>query len=404
VSASLRALTPVFAQVGVESFGGPAAQIARMHQLLVEEHRLIDEDEFRHALGFCTLLPGPEAMQLVTWVGWRLHGVPGGLVAGGLFVLPGALLMAGIAAVVVASGDSRWFLGISWGLRAVVLAVIAEALVRLSKRAGGTPAHRALSLAGFVALFAFGVPFPVVIAAGGAVGAGWLASGSAVAAGPRPPVSDSFRTATTWLAVWWLPLFALRALDSPVPWDLALFFSQAAVVTFGGAYAVLAWVAQHVVVDRGWLSSGEMLDGLALAETTPGPLVLVLEYVGFVAAQRHGGFGFPWGGLIGAAVAVWATFAPCFLWIFTFAPWISWVRSSPRLAGALQGIGAVVVGVVANLGAFLAVHTWWPSSGLDLPAVALSSLATAAVLRHAPILAVLGCGAMLGLVRVYLLS
>jgi chromate transporter len=350
----------VWAKIGVTSFGGPAGQIALMHRVLVEERRFIAEDRFLHALNFCMLLPGPEAMQLATYVGWRLHGTAGGLAAGLLFVLPGACVVLALSVAYAFYGQVPIVEAVFVGIKAAVLVIVIEALVRVARRALRGPYDVAIAAAAFAAIFFLAVPFPLIIAGAALIGLLLALDTPAAEAPPPPPVplSQTLKTAALWLAIWIGPLLLMAAIFGPahVTTDIALFFSKLAVVTFGGAYSVLAYMAQQAVETYGWLSAGEMLDGLGLAETTPGPLILVTEFVGFLAGFRHGGEPKLAFGLLGAAVTLWATFAPCFLWIFTFAPYVERLSTSPRLAGALAGVTAAVVGVILNLSLWFALH------------------------------------------------
>lgn len=347
----------VWAQIGVTSFGGPAGQIALMHRVLVEEKAWLDERTFLVALNFCTLLPGPEAMQLATYCGWRLHGLKGGLAAGLLFILPGALVILALSMLYAAFGSVPLVAAIFTGIKAAVLAIVLEALIRIARRSLKGRAEWTLAAASFVALFFFQVPFPLVIMAAAIFGF-WRSlepSEAAPAAQLHVDGLKTLRTIVLWLTIWLAPLglLALWLGGDDVLVKLAWFFSKMAVVTFGGAYAVLAYVAQDAVNVYGWLKPGEMLDGLGLAETTPGPLILVTEFVGYVAGQRSGGVGL---GIAGAVVTLWATFVPSFLFIFAGAPYIEWLKSAPRLQSALRAITAAVVGVVFNLSLWFALH------------------------------------------------
>jgi chromate transporter len=351
----------LWGKLGVLSFGGPAGQIALMHRFLVDERRWIGEKSFLHALNFCMLLPGPEAMQLATYVGWRLHGTPGGLAAGLLFVLPGAVVVLALSIAYALYGQVPLVEAAFLGVKAAVLVIVVEALLRVARRALRGPYDIAIAAAAFAAIFFFAVPFPLIIAAAALLG--WLharAAPTPAPAAPLPPVPllQTTKTAALWLAIWIVPLLTLAALfgRAHVTTDIALFFSKLAIVTFGGAYSVLAYMAQQAVETYGWLSAGEMLDGLGLAETTPGPLILVTEFVGFLAGYRHGGEPALAFGLLGAAITLWATFAPCFLWIFTGAPYVERLSTNPRLAGALAGVTAAVVGVILNLSLWFALH------------------------------------------------
>lgn len=364
---TFREALPVWAKIGVTSFGGPAGQIALMHRILVEERGWIGPQRFLHALNFCMLLPGPEAMQLATYVGWRLHGTLGGLVAGLLFVLPGALVVLALSIAYALFGQAPLVTATFVGIKAAVLVIVVEALIKVARRALRRPHDWVIAAAAFFAIFFLAAPFPLIIATAALIG--FLLALVFPQTPPEPlsapPVSlaKTLRTALLWLAIWILPLVAVAALfgggdgaTGNVTADIALFFSKLAVVTFGGAYSVLAYMAQQAVETYGWLSAGEMLDGLGLAETTPGPLILVTEFVGFLAAYRNGG-GPPLAyGLLGAAVTLWATFAPCFLWIFVGAPYIERLGSNAKLAGALGGVTAAVVGVILNLSLWFALH------------------------------------------------
>ena len=350
----------VWARIGFLSFGGPAAQIALMHRVLVDERKWLDEHQYLSALSFCMLLPGPEAMQLATYSGWRLHGVKGGLAAGLLFVVPGAVLVLALSLLYGAFGKAPPAEALFEGVKAAVLAIVLEALWRVSQRALRGSFDWIVAAVAFVAIFFLDLPFPLVVAAaaiGGYLRASDLAAGSAAPA-PAVRFSQTARPFALWLVIWIGPLLAVTAVfgSDHVLAQLAWFFSKLAVVTFGGAYAVLAYMVQAVVQGYGWLSPGEMLDGLGLAETTPGPLILVTEFVGYIAALRFGGGEPILMGLLGALVTLWATFAPCFLWIFVGAPYIEWLTGAPRLASALRTVTAAVVGVILNLSVWFALH------------------------------------------------
>lgn len=357
-------LTSAFARIGVLSFGGPAAQIALMHKICVEEKRWIDEDRYLHALNYCMLLPGPEAQQLATYIGWLLHGVRGGIVAGLLFVLPGLAVILGLSALYALYQETSLVAGLFFGLKAAVLAIVVEAVIRIGKRALKTGFHRGLAAAAFFALFLFSVPFPLVVLAAALIGLLHARRGETSTAeisqevGARPPFSRQVATLLFWIAVWLapLPLLWLALPETALP-EVQSFFSKMALVTFGGAYAVLAYVAQVAVDHYAWLKPGEMLDGLALAETTPGPLVLVLSYVGFLAGFRESGALDPLiGGLLGGLIAAWATFIPSFIWIFAGAPYVERLRGNRLLSAALSAITAAVVGVILNLAVWFALH------------------------------------------------
>ncbi|HKX79123.1 MAG TPA: chromate efflux transporter [Novosphingobium sp.] len=361
-------LVRVCTRIGFLSFGGPAGQIALMHKELVEERRWVSEAQYLHALNFCHLLPGPEAQQLATWIGWKLHGVRGGLAAGLLFVLPGALVILGLSILYVHAARLDWFAALFLGIKAAVLAIVVQALLRIAGRALDTGFKKALAVAAFCALFFFDLPFPVVVLGSGAIGM--------AVAGMRPdllalkpradtvhdggrPWFETVRAIGVWGLVWAVPMAVVFLTLGPdhVLWDIGAFFSQLAVVTFGGAYAVLAYMAQEAVQGYGWLSAGEMADGLGLAETTPGPLIMVTQYVGFLAAFRAPEpFSPIMAGVLGAALTTWVTFVPCFLWIFAFAPWIERLEHAKRLKGGLAALTAAVVGVIANLSVWFLIH------------------------------------------------
>ena len=357
----------VWWKIGLLSFGGPAGQIALMHKMLVDERKWIDEPRFLNALNFCMLLPGPEAMQLATYVGWRLHGLKGGLTAGLLFVLPGAVMMLALSMLYAAYGKLPISEALLTGVKAAVLAVVLEALLRIAKRALKGNADWLLAAAAFVAIYLFAVPFPVIVLAAALFGF-WRGMSAPAAAKTLPAVSVSlgstFATTAAWLAIWFLPLLGIAAWFGPthVLTDIGIFFSKLAVVTFGGAYAVLAYMREAVPGQFGWLSKLEMVDALGLAETTPGPLILVTQFVGFLGAMRKGG-GDPYlMGTLGAVVTLWATFAPCFLWIFVGAPYIERLNAEPRLKAALAGVTAAVVGVILNLTVTFAIDVLSPKS------------------------------------------
>ncbi len=354
---TLADLTRTFARIGVLSFGGPAAQIALMHREIVDEKQWIAEKDYLSALSFCMLLPGPEAMQLATWIGWRSHGTRGGLIAGGLFVLPGAVVVLALSVIYALWGQVPLVSALFTGVQAAVLAVVIEALLRVSGRALKSRLHWTIAACAFAGLFFFALPFPLIILAAGIWGFATSTGTSTPSTAPAP-WRQSGQAIAIWGAVWLAPLAALQWLAPGILAELALFFSKLALLTFGGAYAVLTWMAQEVVQQKQWLTLPQMMDGLGLAETTPGPLILVTEFVGFVAAFRAGGL---WMGFAGAAITLWMTFAPCFLWIFAGAPWIARLTAAPRLSGALQAITAAVVGVIANLSLWFAAHVLFAS-------------------------------------------
>ena len=406
--------TKVWARIGCLSFGGPAGQIALMHREIVDERKWLSEQQFLSALNFCMLLPGPEAMQLATYAGWRLHGVKGGLMAGLLFVLPGALVVLALSMLYAAFGNLPWIEAIFFGVKAAVLAIVIEALLRVARRALKGNIDWLIAGAAFLALYCFDVPFPLIIIAAGLVGFFRNNPANTSPSTARPSFTALFSTTAIWAAIWLVPL-ALLAMTlgaDHVLTQIGIFFSQLAVVTFGGAYAVLAYMAQAAVEQHGWLTAPEMIDGLALAETTPGPLILVTQFVGYLAALR--GMGSIWGGLAGAAVTLWMTFAPCFLWIFAGAPYIEHIGGMPRLSGALAAITAAVVGVILNLSVWFGLHVlfarvnrmdgvfqpWlpeWPT--LDLAALVISIIAAFALLRlHLGIPKTLALCAVLGVI------
>ena len=361
-------LLRVFLRIGLLSFGGPAGQIALMHRELVEDRHWVSEEDYLHALNFCHLLPGPEAQQLATWVGWRLHGWRGGLAAGLLFVIPGALVILVLSALYAVAANLDWFEALFLGVKAAVLAIVVQALLRIAGRALDTQFKQALALAAFIALFLLNLPFPLIVMGAGLLGMAaaavrpeWLAlkpGASAQSSDPRP-WGSTIKAIMIWGVIWAAPMVLVAATlgGDHVLWDIGAFFSKLAVVTFGGAYAVLAYMAQEAVQGFGWLRPGEMADGLGLAETTPGPLIMVTQFVGFLAAFRAPEPFSPFvAGLLGAGLTTWVTFAPCFLWIFALGPWIDRLGSAVRLKGGLAAVTAAVVGVIANLTAWFALH------------------------------------------------
>lgn len=376
----------VWLRIAALSFGGPAGQIAVMHRILVDEKRWIGEHRFLHALNYCMLLPGPEAQQLATYIGWLMHRTRGGIVAGGLFVLPGAIAIMALSWIYALYGRVGIVSALFFGLKCAVLAVVLQAVVRIGGRALKNNVMRGLAAAAFVLIFFLGVPFPVIVLGAGLIGffsgrAGvrafqvggghGAAKGDIVAdadtllgeelpAHANPTIAQSLRQAMIWLTLWLAPVAALLLTlgQSHVFSQIATFFSTMAVVTFGGAYAVLAYVAQQAVENYHWLAPREMLDGLGMAETTPGPLIMVLQFVGFMGAYRHPGALSPLlAGTLGGLLATWVTFIPCFLWIFLGAPFIERMRGNKALSGALSAITAAVVGVVLNLAIWFAIHT-----------------------------------------------
>jgi chromate transporter len=437
----------VWLRVAVLSFGGPAGQIAVMHRILVEEKNWISESRFLHALNYCMLLPGPEAQQLATYIGWLLHRTAGGIMAGGLFVLPGIIAIMGLSYIYAAFGKVGFVEALFFGLKAAVLAIVIQAVVRVGKRALRNHIMIALAAIAFVAIFFFNVPFPIIIITAGVIGYFGAKSGraefAAVAHGGgknvaaidsmlgeelpdhvRPSVPRALRVSMVWLLLWLVPVAALLIAfgQANVFSQIALFFSKMAMVTFGGAYAVLAYVAQQAVEHYHWVQPREMLDGLGMAETTPGPLIMVLQFVGFMAAYRDPGTLSPMlAGTLGGLLATWVTFTPCFLWIFLGAPFVETLRGNKGLAGALTAITAAVVGVILNLSIWFALHTvfreTWPVrsfgfsfdmpvfSSVDIAALLLAIAAATAIFRfNMGMLTVLGgscaAGVLLRLVGV----
>jgi chromate transporter len=434
----------VFAKIGCLSFGGPAGQIALMHRELVEDRRWISEERFLHALNYCMVLPGPEAQQLATYIGWLIHGTRGGLAAGILFLVPGLILILVLSAIYALYQGNLAFDALFFGLKAAVLAIVAEAVLRVGRRSLKNRFMLGLAAASFLAIFAFHVPFPIIVLTAGLIGffgarlrpelfkaRGHEGSGpgSGVYLVLAEPVAErgilpALRTIAIWGALWVAPVLLLGSIFgwNTVFAPIAGFFSQMAVVTFGGAYAVLSYVAQAAVADFGWLKPTEMLDGLAMAETTPGPLILVLVYVGFLAAFRAPpGIDPLTSGLIGGVLTAWVTFIPCFLWIFLGAPYVEKLRGNAALSGALAAITAAVVGVILNLALWFGLHVLfrqvgivavgplsisWPAwSSFDFSAGLLALIAAFAVFRlKLGMLAVLPAMALLGALVVLLRS
>ena len=351
-----------------QSFGGPAGQIAVMHRILVDEKRWVDEPRFLHALNYCMLLPGPEAQQLAIYLGWLLNRTPGGLVAGTLFVLPGFLSILALSLLYAGFQETAFVAGLFFGLKPAVMAVVVEAVVRIGKRALRNRVMVGFAAAAFVGIFFFQVPFPVIVVAAGLLG--WLIPSSEppaeVLVYAKPSWGRSLRVLAIGLTLWIVPLIALVGIfgREHVLVREGIFFSQMSLVTFGGAYAVLAYVGQQAVETYGWLTAGEMLDGLGMAETTPGPLIQVVQFVGFLGAYRHPGGLDPWvAGLLGSLVTTWVTYVPCFLWIFLGAPYIEALRGRKGLSRALAGITAAVVGVILNLAVWFSIHVLFGQVG-----------------------------------------
>jgi chromate transporter len=373
----------VWTRVALQSFGGPAGQIAVMHRILVDEKRWISEERFLHALSYCMLLPGPEAQQLATYVGWLLHRTRGGLAAGALFVLPGFVAILALSLIYAAYAHVPLVDGVFFGIKSAVLALVLEALLRIGRRALVHRVQLGIAALAFAAIFFFGAPFPWIIASAVALGligarlapdmlreARPAASGSSALADALldrqrpahtlPSTSRALAVAAVYLVLWWTPAVLLAALRGThdIFTTIAFFFGKVAAVTFGGAYAVLPYVAQQAVETHGWLTPGEMLDGLGMAETTPGPLIMVVQFVGFLGAYRSPGTLEPWlAGTLAAVLTTWMTFVPSFLWIFVGAPYAEALRESRALRSALAAITAAVVGVVLNLALWFALHT-----------------------------------------------
>ena len=346
-------LLRTFGRIGLLSFGGPAAQIALMHRVLVDERRWLTEKDYLSALSFCMLLPGPEAMQLATWAGWRVKGTLGGVVAGGLFVLPGAVVVLALSMAYAAYDAIPFVQAAFLGVQAAVIAIVVEALIRVSRKALQGRVAWIIAALSFAALFLFNLPFPLIIGVAALWGFVRTTSTSAPeSASDKTLPAQSLRTLLIWGGLWLGPLAALWA-KGGLLFEIGWFFSKLAVVTFGGAYAVLAWMAQDVVVVKDWLTTQQMMAGLGLAETTPGPLILVTEFVAYMAGHGAGGVGL---GLAAAGIALWMTFIPCFLWIFLGAPYLARLTGAPRIASALAAIMAAVVGVIANLSLWFALH------------------------------------------------
>jgi chromate transporter len=413
----------VWLRIALLSFGGPAGQIAVMHRILVEEKNWISESRFLHALNYCMLLPGPEAQQLATYIGWLLHRTAGGIMAGGLFILPGVISIMALSYIYAGYGNVSFVEALFFGLKAAVLAIVIQAVVRVGKRALRNRIMIGLAAVAFTAIFFFNVPFPIIIIAAGVIGYIGAKSGqpefAAIEHGGaknaaaidgmlgealpdhvRPTVLRALKVSAVWLLLWLVPVFALLIAfgQANVFSQIAVFFSKMAMVTFGGAYAVLAYVAQQAVEHYHWVGPREMLDGLGMAETTPGPLIMVLQFVGFMAAFRDPGALSPMlAGTLGGLLATWVTFTPCFLWIFLGAPFIETMRGNKGLAGALSAITAAVVGVILNLSIWFALHTVFREtvpvrsfglsfdmplwSSIDIAALGLAIAAATAIFR-----------------------
>ncbi len=361
---SLSETTRTWARIGIVSFGGPAAQISLMHNIVVDEKGWLKERQFLNALNFCMLLPGPEAMQLATYSGWRMHGVIGGLIAGLLFVLPGALVILALASIYVTYGQLPLVQSLFLGIKAAVLLIVIRALISVSSKALRSNTYIAIAGISFVAIFFLKIPYPLIVLATGLLGF-YLGEGNEPEqndnnANTPVSIAKTLKTVFAWLLIWWMPVAMVWVLDDTGFFtDIAVFFSKLAVVTFGGAYAVLAYMAQDVVDANQWLTATQMIDALGLAETTPGPLILVTEFVGFLSGYGHGGI---LSGIAAALLTLWVTFIPCFLWIFAGAPYIEVIAAHPKARGALSAITAAVVGVILNLSIWFALHVMFASA------------------------------------------
>ncbi len=386
----------VWARIGILSFGGPAGQIALMHKEVVENRQWLTEAEYLRALNFCMLLPGPEAMQLATYCGWKLHGQKGGLAAGLLFVLPGACIMLALSTVYALVGNIPIIQALFWGIKAAVVAIVFEALLKISNRALKRQVDWVLAGLAFIALFCFGLPFVLVVSVAAAFGFLLNTSNTSIANIPRPSGGQTMRTVLVWAAVWLLPLVALNGMlgSEHVFSKLANIFSTLAVVTFGGAYAVLASLGQSLVEQSSFMTTQQLMDGFGLAETTPGPLILVGQFAAFTAAQNV--YSNLWAAVFASAIFLWMTFVPCFLWIFAAAPWIDWLDNWPRLRSALLAVTAAVTGVILNLSLWFSLHVvfgkverlqapvpvWWPDlATIDVAALVLVGALTIAVFK-----------------------
>ena len=402
-------------KIGFLSFGGPAAQISLMHKVFVDEKKWLEEKQYLGALSFCMLLPGPEAMQLATYIGWRLHGTPGGLIAGLLFVLPGALIILLLALLYAYFGHTNWLEQAFLGVKATVLIVVIEALLRVSKKALLQKEHWAIAAIAFLGIFALDLPYPLIIACAALFG--FFSTKQTETPENTRPATVSFpqtlKTILLWLSIWLVPLaFVGWITDQGFLYEVGAFFSKLATVTFGGAYAVLAYMSQEAVFDLKWLTTAQMIDGLGLAETTPGPLILVTQFVGFIAGFQKEGLTLA---LLAALLVLWVTFTPCFLWIFAGAPYIEWIIAQPRLKNTLSAITAAVVGVILSLSLWFGLHVLFDQITQktvlfinlrvpDLDSVNVFVLAFSIlsyyllIIRHINIIYVLGICSVLGVV------
>lgn len=400
---SLRDLTIASFKVGCLGFGGPAGQIALMHRVFVEEKKWIDEPRYLHALNYCMLLPGPEAQQLATYVGWLLHGIRGGIIAGALFVIPGALVVFALSWIYAEHASAPLVMALFYGVKAAVLAFVIEALYKIGKRALKSRLDLALAAAAFLALFLFGASFPMVVLCAALLGLlrwrGRDAEASALGTVSTPSPGRAFVAALVWGALWLAPLaLCLVALgQGHVLTQVGVLFSELAIVTFGGAYAVLAYLQQQAVETYAWLSPAQMIDGLGLAETTPGPLILVNQFVGFLAGWQTAGGGFGLA-LACAAMASWCTFAPSFLWIFAGAPFAEGLRRSPLASAILASITAAVLGVIANLAVWFGLHVLFTRE-IQAPALFGHTIRAPDISSFDPLAAAIAFGAGLALLR-----
>jgi len=418
-----RAARPSFAEafrfwvkLGFISFGGPTGQIATMHSELVERKRWIDEAHFLHALNYCMLLPGPEAQQLAIYIGWLLHKIRGGIVAGVFFVLPSVFILWGLSYVYVAFGKVPWVAAIFYGLKPAVLAIVAAAVIRIGRKSLKNAFKWAIAAAAFVAIYFLRLPFPLIIVLAGLLGliGGKFWPGYFVVASTegeeqsneprshmRSSLARTMRICAVTISIWWLPILLAAICLGPEHTVVreGLFFSKAALVTFGGAYAVLPYVSQQAVENYHWLGAGQMLDGLGLAETTPGPLIMVLQFVGFLGGWNQPGNLPPMlAATLGALITTWVTFTPCFLWIFLGAPYIEALRGQKQLTAALSAVTAAVVGVILNLAVWFGVHVLIPANHIDWFAVTVFLIAFFGMLRWKwQIIPVIFCSAIAGL-------
>jgi len=399
----------IFGRIGCLSFGGPAAQIALMQKELVDDRPLLSQPDFLKALSFCMVLPGPEAMQLATYAGWKLRGVTGGLLAGGLFVIPGAIVIAALAFAYATFGNLPLVQAAFVGIKATVIIIVIQAIRKLLTKALGRKDHRIIAIIAFLALFLFNLPFPLIIVCAAIYGA--FTCPDRQTSAQRPPWRHAIRPITVGGVLWAAPLLVVWATGSTFLLSVGLFFSKLAVVTFGGAYAVLAYMTQSLVSDHGWLTTDQMIDALGLAETTPGPLILVTEFTAILAGLNAGGLGLA---ALAGLLTLWVTFVPCFIWIFAGAPLIDWLDTTPRLRAGLSAITAAVVGVIANLSVWFAAHVIFSEltpakapfavlvpvwSSFDITSVILTIFAALLLLwRKFPLLPTLAAMALAGII------